>query len=54
MSLINYKATFYATMLEVATTHPLYAVKTKIQMNQKWNYKDIYKGVGSRLIGTFR
>lgn len=53
MSFINYKATFYATLLEVATTHPLDAVKTKIQMNQKWKTKDIYKGVGPRLIGTF-
>ena len=53
MSLINYKATFYATLLEVATTHPLDAMKTKIQMNQKIIPTEIYKGVGSRLFGTF-
>lgn len=53
MELINYKASLYATLLEVGTTHPLDAVKTRIQMSQKVIPKDLYKGVGSRLIGTF-
>lgn len=53
MTLINCKAAFYATMLEVAATHPLDVIKTRLQMAKNVKPNKLYKGLGSRLIGSY-
>ncbi len=53
MAIINFKSAFYATMLEVATTHPLDVIKTRVQMSKKIIPNQLYKGIGSRLLGSY-